>query len=223
MRWLAVTLALLATLAVPTSLLAQRKDCRETLTPKDLPEPREVIDSAGAIAEPKRFNRLSDSMLFSLIFPDGDSLPRVRLLVGADPQAALVLLRSVWPQKPSGIWAVRVRVVGGASPALTVERSIYCPPNPLPGPNPSAIPVSVRIQARPGDHPPPSGRIEFDLAVLVDANGGPAGVRVLQSSGMSQFDEHLTREWQQRRFEPALLDGTPLQALYRTDGHSPRL
>jgi len=215
-------LALLAALAIPSSLLGQRKGCGETKYPKHLPSPRELIDSAGAIAALKASDRLSDAMLFSLLYTETDSLPHVRSLEGADPQAALVLLRSVRSQKPSGTWAVRVRIVAGASPALMLERSIYCPPVPLPGPHPEGIPVRVLVEPRPGDRLPPAGRTRIDFEALVGEDGMPLRVRMLQSSGMSDFDEQVTREWEQRQFQPALLDGAPIQALYRTDGLAPR-
>lgn len=206
------------------ALLAQRKNCGATKYPKTLPAPREIIDSADAIAQLKASDRLAGTMLFNLTYAEGDSLPLVRALEGGEPQAALLLFRFVRPQKPSGIWALRVRVVGGDTPALTLERSIYCPPVPTPGAHADGIPVRVMVQRLPGDRPPPaSGRIRIDFEVLVTAEGMPLRVRMLQSSGLGDLDEQMIREWQARQFEPALLDGAPIQALYRTDGLTPRL
>jgi len=202
-----VRLALLVALVTPSALFGQRKSCGETKYPKNLPAPREIIDSADAIAKLKLSGRLAANMLFNLTYAEGDSLPLVRALEGADPQAALLLFRVVRPHKPSGIWALRVRVVGGDTPALTLERSIYCPPEPGPGLHPEGIPVRVTV----------------DFEVLVAADGTPLRVRMLQSSGLSDLDEQMIREWQQRQFQPALLDGAPIQGLYRTDGLTPRL
>jgi len=217
-------LALLAALVAPSALFGQRKSCGETRYPKNLPSPREIIDSADAIAKLKASERLAANMLFNLTYQEGDSLPLVRALEGTDPRAALLLFPSVRPHKPSGIWAVRVRVVGGDTPALTLERSIYCPPEPGPGLHTEGIPVRVMVEGRPGDRPPPaSGRVRIDFEVLVAADGTTLRVRMLQSSGLSDLDEQMTREWQQRQFQPALLDGAPIQAFYRTDGLTPRL
>jgi TonB-like protein len=216
-------LALLVALLAPSALLGQRKSCSETKYPKKLPAPRETIDSADAIAKLKASDRLAQNMLFSLMYAEGDSLPLVRALEGADPQAALLLYRSARPLKPSGLWAVRVRVVGGDAPALTIERSIFCPPESEPGLH-EGIPVRVMVEGRPGDRPPPaSGRVRIGFEVLVGADGTALRVRMLQSSGLSDLDEQLVRELQQRHFQPALLDGAPIQALYRTDGLTPRL
>ncbi len=138
MRLLAVTVALIATVLASSSLSAQNKGCEETRNPKQLPPARDVLDSADAILELKESNLLADDMRFSLLFEGSDSFPRVRLLETTDPRAAMVLLRSIWPQKPSEPWAVRVHVVGGSTPSLTLERSIYCPPTPESG---SAFPL----------------------------------------------------------------------------------
>ena len=222
MRSLAIALALLATLAIPSSLIAQHKDCRETQFPKYVPPPSALLDSGNALVELAALNGAHGDMLFGLRFNDTDSLPGIRPLEGADPQGALVLARSLRPQRPSGVWAVRIRVTGGASPALTVERSTYCPPAPELGSDASA-PVHVLVEVQPGDRLPPTGRARVTLELLVAETGLVLRVKLIESSGLKDFDEQLTREWETRRFRPALLDGAPLQAVYRTDGHSPRL
>src|SRR2546423_6574185 len=222
MRSLAVSIVLITAAAIPSPLLAQRQDCAETTNPKTLPPAHEIIDSADAITELKEFNRLADEMLFSLVFTADDSFPRVAPLAGADGQTALVLLRSVWPQKPSGTWAVRVHVVGRASPSLALERSIYCPPSPEQA---GVFPKRILVEVRQGDHRPPPGirRVHIRLEAEIDEAGNVLSVSVTQSTGMTDLDNQIVQDWQQRRFKPALIDGRPIRALYRTDRASPRL
>jgi len=222
MRSLAVTIALIATAAMPSPVIAQRQKCAETRLPKTLPPAHEIVDSADAIAELQAFNRLADEMLFSLVYTDADSLPEVTPLEGGDVQTALVLLRSVWPQKPSGTWALRVHVIGGAAPSLTLARSIYCPPVPEPR---VGLRTPIRIEVRQGDHRPPpgTGRIRIRIESLIDEAGNVISVRLTQSSGITDLDNQVAQEWQTRRFKPALVDGQPIRAIYRTDGESPRL
>ena len=207
MRSLAVTIALISVAAVASPLVAQRRECAETTIPKTLPPAHEIIDSADA---------------FSLVFTDVDSFPRVTPLMGADVQAALVLLRSVWPEKPSGTWALRVHVVGGASPSLAVERSIYCPPSPEQA---GVFPKRILVEVRQGDHKPPPGigRVHIRLEAEIDETGNVLSVSVTQSTGMTDLDNQIVQDWQQRRFKPALIDGRPIRALYRTERASPRL
>lgn len=222
MRLLSVTIALITAAAISPPLFAQRRGCGETRIPKTLPLAHEIIDSVDAIVELRDFNRLADDMLFSLVYTDADSMPRVTPLVGGDAQAALVLLRSVWPQKPSGTWALRVHVVGGASPWLALDRSIYCPPSPE---QRVAFPQPIRIEVRQGDHRPPPGvgRIRIRLESLIDEAGNVISVRLMQSSGILDLDNQIIQDWQMRHFKPALIDGQPIRALYRTDGQSPRM
>ncbi len=205
-----------------SSVSAQNKGCEETRNPKQLPPARDIIDSADAILELKESNLLADDMRFSLLFEGSDSFPRVRLLETTDPRPAMVLLRSIWPQKPSEPWAVRVHVVGGSTPSLTIERSIYCPPTPESG---SPFPTRIAVQMKPGDRRPPPGtrRVHIRLEALIDEGGVPSDIRITQSSGMSDLDDGILKQWQGRRFHPALIDGEPIRAVFRTDGQSPRL
>ncbi len=208
--------------AASSSLSAQNKGCEETRNPKQLPPAHEVLDSADAILELKEANVLADDMSFSLFFEESDSFPRVRLLETIDPKAAMVLLRSIWPEKPSEPWAVRVHVVGGSTPSLTLERSIYCPPTPESG---SPFPTRIAVQMKPGDRRPPPGtrRVHIRLEALIDEGGVPSNVTLTQPSGMSDLDDEILKQWEGRRFHPALIDGTPIRAVFRTDGQSPRM
>jgi len=213
---------IIAGLVASSSLSAQNKDCEATRTPKQLPPAKDVVDSADAILELKEANLLVDDMRFSLFFDGSDSFPRVRLLETTDPTAAVVLLRSIWPEKPSEPWAVRVHVVGGATPSLTLERSIYCPPTPESG---SPFPTRIAVQMKPGDRRPPPGtqRVNIRLEALIDEGGVPSNVRITQPSGVSDLDDEILKQWQGRHFHPALIDGQPIRAVWRTDGQSPRM
>ena len=221
MRYLAVTLALLATTTGSSPLVAQQRSCAGTRLPKPLPPPGALLDSAKALADFASLVGAHDQMLFSLRYLENDSLPSVRMLEGANMQAALILSRSLRPQSPSGLRAVRVRVTGGASPALTIERSTYCPPVPEPRAD-GGYPSAVLVQIQPGDRLP-SGRARVALELLVAETGQVLRSKLIESSGMTDFDEQIVREFETRRFRPALLDGLPIPGVYRTDGQSPRL
>jgi hypothetical protein len=221
MRYLAVTLALLATTTGSSPLVAQQRSCAGTRLPKLLPPPGALLDSAKALADFASLVGAHDQMLFSLRYLENDSLPSVRMLEGANMQAALILSRSLRPQSPSGLRAVRVRVTGGASPTLTIERSTYCPPVPEPRAD-GGYPSAVLVQIQPGDRVP-TGRARVALELLVAETGQVLRSKLIESSGMTDFDEQITREFETRRFRPALLDGLPIPGVYRTDGQSPRL
>jgi TonB family protein len=220
MRSFAVTLALTVAL-VPSAVTAQERRCSDTKTPKRLPAASALLDSAGALAELAGFETAPDGMVFSLHFPEDDSLPRILPILVVNDQAAAVLSRFIRPQKPADFWGVRVRVVSGASPALSVERSIYCPPVPT---DQSYTPFQARIEVRPGDRMPKTSRpIRVVVEVMVAENGEAVRAKVVQSSGLKELDDELARHWEVRRFLPALLDGVPIPWWFRTDGKAPRL
>jgi len=52
----------------------------------------------------------------------------VRALDKNDAAAAVTLAKLCAPAPPRELWAFRVRIAGGDAPALTLERSMYCPP-----------------------------------------------------------------------------------------------
>jgi hypothetical protein len=221
MRLVAVTIALIATSVAALPLTAQRSGCSATKYPPELPSPSALVDSAAAIADLAPFSRSARAMVFSLLYTEDDSLPHIRPLDKPDAIAAVFLMRSLRPQPPSETWAVRVRIVAGASPALTLERSVYCPPVPeSTGPNGTIVreimPAGTLLQ-------PTKRTIVVKLEALVSEDGRPIVVRLMQPSGLQTLDDEIVREWQHRPFQPALLDGYPVQAVYRTDGQSPRL
>src|SRR2546428_595383 len=120
LRSLAVILTVSTTLACAAQLHAQRSTCGPTRRPKELPTVSALMDPSSAFLELKAGNVLRDSMQFTLLMLPGDSIPLVHAIDSTDAMAAAVLARSVWPEKPADLWAVRVHVTGGATPALTL-------------------------------------------------------------------------------------------------------
>jgi TonB family protein len=133
------------------------------------------------------------------------------------------MARWVRLQKPSQLWGIRVRVAQGPSPQLTLERAVYCPPAVLEGSLDGARLVAIEVQ--PSDHGPSNGRgrVTVRLEVRVSDDGLPITVNITQSTGFQEFDEQIVQQWRGIRFHPALLDGLPVEAWYKTDGQSPRL
>jgi hypothetical protein len=223
MRSIAVTLACFTLAAVPSTMLAQQRKCGDAQNPETLPAPSALIDSARAMAELEPLGVPREGIVFSLLFNETDSFPTVRLLEVADAEALAVFAGTVRPQKPAGAgaWAVRVRVRGGTTPGLTLERSVYCAP--VPTPQLVARPP-MRVEVRVADVMPSMNRpTRITVEVMVAATGEVLSVRLLESTGLRDVDDEITRSWQARSFLPALIDGRPISALYRTDGRAPKL
>jgi len=218
MRMPAVSLALLL-LAVPVAATAQQRRCSDTKNPKNLPAVSALVDSTRAIRELGEIP--AEGMLFSLLYSEQDSFPRTSVLVAPTEQAGVVLSQSLLAQKPDKMWAVRVRVTGGATPALTLERSTYCPPMVEPSTR-QLERFSVQLQR--GDRmPPPSGNVRITAEMVVQETGVPAAVRLLQQSGIRELDDQFLAHWQLQRFYPALVDGIAIPAWYRSNGQTLKL
>jgi hypothetical protein len=231
LRFRITTVALLSLLTRSAS--AQRSDCGPTQHPKQLPAPSGLIDSSNALSELTAFHALRDSMRFTLVFPEGDSVPLIHPLETADTLAAAVLARATWPQKPGELWAIQVRVRGGSAPALTVHRSTYCPPAVKEDANqPFRTGVGeLRYQSRdgiqrpglpPGTHVPPR-TLHAVFEVVVTDTGAVRYVKMISGSGVEAYDHQYGIYVGQLKFDPALIDGLPVEAIYRTDKKSPRI
>lgn len=87
--------------------------------------------------------------------------------------------------------------------SVAVEGS--APPLPQPGPAISVIHGSM-----------------IPVEALIAVDGRVIVVRVTRPSGNAETDASIVRDMMRRKFEPAKLDGQPIQAVYRSGGESPR-
>jgi hypothetical protein len=251
MRALAVTTAVFA-VSLSSRLAAQGTGCADTKYPEPLPAPNALVDSAHAIADLGAFADPAKPMVFSVYFGSGDSVAHVRALENQDAAAAVTLANYVRHAHPGEFWAFRVRLAGGDAPALTIERSSYCPPVSREGDQPftgkaATVTGSVAgtatgvVAGTMGTQlpPPPSNPTPIEPAAggvpaaaapgsvvlveaLIGADGHVVVGRVVQSTGNADRDAGLVHDLRRMKFEPAKLDGQPIQAVFRSRGESPR-
>ncbi len=227
MRSLAITLTASITLASAAPLLAQRSGCGPTRRPKELPAVSAVMDSGSAIMELSVANVLRDSMQFTLLMLPGDSIPVIHAIDSTDDVAAAVLERSAWPETPADLWAVRVHVTGGNTPALAITRATYCPPvlTPEAGPPVRMLPElrEQRIISPDPNLPRVMGTrpVPAIFEIEITPRGVVSNVTLIRSSGSHVFDELTKRQLAQQAYEPALLDGIPIPIALRTDKSTP--
>ena len=213
-------------------LAAQGTGCRETTFPPALPAPNALVDSAHAIADLALFAAPSKPMVFSVVFNAGDSIAHVRALDKNNAAAAVTLANYVRRAPPRELWAFRVRIAGGDAPALTLERSMYCPPVSREGDVPFATRVSMTASVVVGSNPrpieQPGSGVTADpgsvvpVVALISVDGSVVVGRVVQSSGSPDRDARMVQAMSRLKFEPAKLDGQPVQAVFRSRGESPR-
>jgi len=221
MRTAAVALALLS-VGVLTYAAAQEPErrCEESKTPGKLPAVGALLDSARAVADLTAGEVPPGGLLFSLIYNDEDSLPQTRRLDSAATAAADLLAKSLRPRRPTEYWGVRVRVSGGAAPApaLTLERSLFCPPLPA---SIQARPRRFVATIRVGDR---RGALGTTVRFIADAEISETGqvwdIALVRPSGVREIDEEILRYVRIRPFRPALLDGTPVPSRLRVRGQT---
>lgn len=188
---LAILMALLKPLPLPPLETSEEVIEFDFLQPKPKPEKREVVDMREKPVERPR-----------------DTPPARLPRADTKAETAPVLV-------PDGDPAPEA-VTGDTSPDTVASgpADISPPEGPLQG-------ATLRYASAP---PPPyprealraglSGTVLLD--VLVDVDGRPLDVRIVQSSGHRVLDmaarRHVLARW---RFEPAMRDGQPVQALGR--------
>lgn len=223
MRTTAAAVALLS-IGVVTCAGAQEpvRRCRESNTPRKLPTASALLDSARAVGALHEMTVPANGLVLSLLYDEEDSLPNARPLAtdSVAARAARIIADAARPQRPNGIWAVRVQMVGASGPVegLTIQRSMYCPPVI------AGVPARNRrvvVDLRDSDRRVPSGtliKVIAEAEILEDGSVGE--VRIVRSSEMVSLDEEIVRDIRLRRFLPALLDGFPVPGWYRTDGRN---
>jgi len=232
MRPLAVRTPIILVAVLSSRLAAQGSGCRETTYPPTLPTPNALVDSAHAVADLAAFAAPSKPMVFSVVFNEGDSIAHVRALDKNDAAAAVTLANYARRAPPRELWAFRVRIAGGDAPALTLERSMYCPPVSREGDMPFARRATITGSVAMAGGPPPIERPSSGVTVdpgsivpveaLISVDGRVVVGRVLRSSGTPDGDARMVQAMKRLRFEPAKLDGQPVQAVFRSLGESPR-
>jgi hypothetical protein len=232
MRALILLPAVFSMSALPFHLTAQGTGCADTKYPELLPAPNALVDSAHAIGDLAAFADPAKPMVFSVSFAAGDSVAHVRALQNQDAAAAVTLANYVRHAHPREFWAFRVRLAGGDTPALTIERSKYCPPVSREGDVPFATRVGMTVPVVVGSNPRPIEPLGSGVTadpgsvVLVEAliavDGHMVVGRVVQSTGNADRDASMVHDMRRLKFEPAKLDGQPIQGVFRSRGESPR-
>jgi len=264
MRALILLPAVFAVSVLPPGLAAQGTGCADSKYPEPLPAPNALVDSAHAIGDLGAFADPAKPMLFSVYFNTGDSVAHVRALENQDAAAGVTLANYVRHAHPGEFWAFRVRLAGGDAPALTIERSTYCPPVSSEGDRPFATKATVTESApntgtavavggmgaaggmgpvggmgtppmAPPSNPSPieptaggvpgapaaAGTVVL-VEALIAADGRVIVGRVVQSTGNADRDASIVHDLRRVKFEPAKLDGQPIQGIFRSRGESPR-
>ncbi|HEY3278965.1 MAG TPA: hypothetical protein VGJ83_00510 [Gemmatimonadales bacterium] len=225
---IAAATATLGAQAAPTGRDVERR-CQSAAWPKKLPTPGAVMDTVALGAA---FGILSaadsTSVLFSIMYPENgpaavrwlepDSAPKV-----LHDSLLAVVTRGLLPlAAPKPLGAIRLRLQGGRANTATLERAVYCPPQPTVGDD--GEPVRALARLSPSDRAPPAGRqLRLEAETSLDEGGHVINVRLISGSGIREVDDALVNDLWHRLYLPALIDGTPIPSWLRTGGTRMRL
>lgn len=235
-RWMPALVVVLGTACQPQVAAGQtivtrgpdgrevKRTCSAVTPAKSLPAVSALIDSAAvlaslaAVAPPD-----AETWVLSLGYARQSSPARVRWVspeAGPEDVLALVAERTApGPRDVAEPWAVRLRFSFGGQPNVRVESAVFCPPIPVPGSGSGVGSGIVRVEAASGDRmPTPGTRIRLVTEARILESGGIVEARVVRGSGIRDLDDTALRHLQSMRFLPALLDGVPVEAIYRSDG-----
>ena len=204
------------------------RHCQPAAWPKKLPALDALLDSASLERDIQLSVGDTTVVLLSLLYHDGDT-PIVRVLEPAESASSVTTsvaemvrraARSL-PKRPP-IGALRVRVRNSLPGAATVERSVYCPPEPVPGEAGGF--KTARVEIGPGDRSPmPGQRIRIDAKTSIDDSGHVTDVELIVSSGLRELDEAIVGDLRRVLYLPAILDGFSVPSWVRTNGARLRL
>ena len=203
-----------------TSFLAARaahaqEGCKPVTEAKKLPAVTALLDSS-AMAANLPTPEASAPAEFLISVTTG-SAPRAFIMdssTALSAAGAAVLERVVPSLKPNArnaVPAFRIRVIAGPAASISVEPSILCAPR-LPGPPPRQASFTITTQGRGG--PPPRPR-SVTPRLKIGVNGEVLQVDLGAGTGYPDGDRSLRQSLEGQRFEPATLDGRPVQVWMR--------
>lgn len=201
--------------------------CHPAEAPKKLPPADELVDSAAVLEAWSMLEPFDSAhVIVALAFTAAGTLHGARLVEPTDASsgtAVVSLIRTaIRPQRTADDpWVSRVRMTRVPRPAITVERGVFCPPEIARQDRP--ITRQFAVERQPGDDVPRVGRrLYVELELIISEGGRVTAVRSLRRSGLQDLDATLARDYEGRRFLPALLDGIPVASWFRTNGQRPR-
>jgi hypothetical protein len=212
------------------------RHCQPAKWPKELPMIDETLDSTAVAA---LHNALAGhdtaGIVLSIVYRrSGDATVHAVESEGSggaiDPTLLAVVGRGVLPlDAPNPLGAIRIHARSEPARSITVERSLYCPPEPAPGdsPEPASTPLTFTLERSSPtlerSSPEPGQRMRAEAELSIDESGVVTGVRLTSRSGTGGYDDAFLRHQWQRVFLPATIDGQPVASWLRTGGRAMQL
>jgi hypothetical protein len=217
MRRLELFRFILLAFSRPGSAVAP-EDCKPLTEAKKLPALTTLLDSAGVVTNlPAADSSGPAEVLVSVMtgaMPHAFVMDSLAAKTAAGTAVLERVLSALRPDAGNAIPAFRVRVVLGQAASVFVEPSVLCGPRGK-GP-PSRLSFTVRGPAGPpgsGARTPPPRSV--NPRIKIGINGEVLQVDLGGGTGYPEGDRSLRRALEGQRYEPALLDGRPVQVWLR--------
>ena len=179
--------------------------CAPLTVPKKLPSADTIVDSAALAAS------LPADGEGVFLFSVGGGPGRSRAARPIEDQGARIsdtmtaLVAAALRANPDAVGdAIRLRITTGPQPAFSIEKSVLCPPTAPPSTAVGRISTTTTTRLPDRVRSP-----KFRLRISVE--GAVVETLLRSSSGVPELDRELMAVVSRNRFQPALLDGMPVE------------
>lgn len=208
---------LFALLLSPVLAVAQ-DDCRPLTDATKLPVLGKLLDSAAVVTNlPAADQSGPAEVLVSVMTGATPSAVVMDSVVAKSAMGAIVLdrvLSSLRPDARNAVPAFRVRVTLGQALGVNAEPSVLCPPRPTTPPGRASFTI-VSPAGPPGSVSRPPRPRDISPRIKIGVNGEVLQVDLGGGTGYADGDRAIRQSLEGQRYQPALLDGRPVQVWLR--------
>lgn len=200
----------------PAVAIAQ-EDCKPLTDPRKLPALSKLLDSAAVVTSLPADSSGPNEVLLSVMTgatPEAFVMDSVSAKTATGLAVRERVLAAVTPEARNAIPAFRVRVTLGQALGVYVEPSVLCPPRPTTPPGKASFMITGPA-GPPGSTPRPARPREVSPRIKVGVNGEVLQVDLGGGTGYAEGDRAVRQSLEGQRYQPALLDGRPVQVWLR--------
>lgn len=204
--------AILGLIGVPAVVVAQ-DDCKPLTDARRLPALTKLLDSAAVVASlPAADSSGPTEVLLSVMT---GATPRAFVMDSVAARSAIGsvilerVLASLKPESRNALPAFRVRVVLAQALGVSVEPSVLCAPQGKGAP--SRVAFTVVVPAGPGGSASRPRPRDVSPRIKIGVNGEVLQVDLGGGTGYADGDRAMRQSMESQRYEPARLDGRPVE------------
>jgi hypothetical protein len=198
-------------------LAAAQEECKPLTDARKLPALSKLLDSAGVVATLPADSGGPNEVLVSVMTGATPELFVMDSVAARSATGTAVRERvraSLKPDARNALPAFRVRVTLGQALGVYVEPSVLCPPRPTTPPGRASFMIAGPA-GPPGSTPRPPRPRDISPRIRIGVNGDVLQVDLGGGTGYAEGDRAVRQSIEAQRYEPARLDGRPVQVWIR--------